>query len=435
MKITIVGGGFAGTNAAILLSQKGFEVTLLESRSYLGGRANSFLKNGKIFDNGQHLLLGCYKETFKLFETLGTKHLLNFYPKLELDFLNSNGKKFSLNCPKFPAPFHLLFGISGFENVSFAEKLTLLKLFFGFSTKNTDEVSIENWLKNAFQTDFTTKLFWQPIATAVMNFPLEKSSAYLWENTLKTVFSGSYKNSLFVLPKTNYQKLFSVPALNFLVRNNTKVRLKTSVQKILQNENSFEIQLVNGEKLQTELLLLAVPVWKIKPLLEPKLASNPFFENIEKLDFAGIFDLTLFFEKATFEKDFLAFTNGFLQWIFNKRRLWKLSGGDQLSLTFSYSRSLGEISNNELVEKSLSELYRLVPELRGNKLLDFLVVREPKATFQPILGQEKFRLPQKTTIKNLFLAGDWTKTGFPSTIEGAALSGKLAVEEILKTLD
>ncbi|KAA3600414.1 MAG: hypothetical protein DWQ06_09220 [Calditrichaeota bacterium] len=435
-KITIVGGGFAGVNSAILLSEKGFDVTLVESRKFLGGRVNSFQKGEDFFDNGQHLMLACYEETLKLFEKLGTTHLLKFYSKLEIDFYNSQtALKNTLSCPKLPAPFHLVSGILGISNLDFQTKFRMLLSGIGLlrKNKNLDEISISQWLQENFQNQKSIELFWKPIASAIMNFPIEKSSALVWENVLKTAFFNCYENTLWVLPKTNYQALFYKPALGLLEKLNCKVLLRKPVYKISKKNEKFEIDLKGKAKLESDLLLLTIPNWKIASILSEELLENSFFQNIRELKHSSILDATLIFEKPLWEKDFCAFYGGFLQWAFNKRRIWNLKSGDRISITFSHSQDLGKISNEEVIKKSLVELRNCFPELIDNKLLDFVIVRENKATFSPFLGQNEFRLSQKTPIENLFLAGDWTNTGFPSTIEGAVVSGSKAVQEILKS--
>lgn len=434
-KITIVGGGFAGVNSAILLLEKGYDVTLIESRKFLGGRVNSFKKGEDFFDNGQHLMLACYEETLQLFEKLGTTHLLKFYPELEIDFYNSKtAQKHSLKCPKLPAPFHLASGILGISNLGLQTKLRMLLSSIGLfkQNKNLDKKSIFEWLEENFQDGKSIEMFWKPIATAIMNFPIEKSSALLWENVLKTAFFNRYENTLWVLPKTNYQDLFFKPALKLLQNLNCEILLQKPVYKISKSKDKFELKFKGKEKLETDLLLLTIPNWKIPIILSEELLQNQFWKNTLELKPSSILDATLIFEKPLWEKDFCAFYSGFLQWVFNKRRLWNLKGGDRISLTFSHSQDFEKITNEEVVAKSIEELCKCFPEFRKNKLLDFVVVREQKATFSPILGQNKFRLSQKTPIKNLFLAGDWTETGFPSTIEGAALSGRKAVNEILR---
>lgn len=436
-KITIIGGGFAGVNSAILLLEKGFDVTLIESRNFLGGRVNSFQKGDVFFDNGQHLMLGCYKETFELFEKLGTKHLLKFYPKLEIDFYNSQtALKHSLSCPKIPAPFHLAIGILRITNLDFQTKFKMILSGIGLlkQTQNLDKKAILTWLTENFQNEKSIDFFWKPIVTAIMNYPIEKSSASVWENVLKTAFFNRYENSLWVIPKTNYQELFFKPALKLLKNLGCNFFLKKPACKISKKGEKFEIELTGKEKLEANLILTTVPNWKLPLILSKELLQNSFFKNVQALKPSSILDATLIFEKPIWKKDFCAFYGGFLEWAFNKRKICELKGGDIISLTFSHSQDLGKISNEEVVKRSLVELRNCFPQLSKNKLLNYVIIREQKATFSPSLGQNEFRLSQKTPIENFFLAGDWTDTGFPSTIEGAVISGRKAVAEILQTL-
>ena len=432
-KVIIIGGGFAGLSAAAELSSAGFRVTLIEQRRFLGGRAFSFFdKNtGLELDNGQHILMGCYENTFRFLEKIGVTDKLYFQKDLCVDFLDTTGTAYRLSCLPLPAPLHILSGILRFKAISLAERISMLNMakgvMFGNTPNSSHDLTITEWLKMLGQGKKTRETLWDIITLAIMNEHPDNSSAAIFRNVMKKAFFSHRRNSRIVLPVVPLSRLFTEAAEIYINKNGGTIEKGIEASALLTGNNSVSgVKLKDGRVFRGDYYISAVPYYST--LLGTEFNSVP----AELLKPSPIISIHLLFNKSLTEHTFTALLNSPIQWVFNKEKIFRDTAyRGLLSIVISGAHEYIDVPSEKLVEMALRELKKVIPATSTARLLSCKVIKERHATFSPQPGVDKFRPSQKTSIKNLFLAGDWTDTGLPATIEGAVLSGHKCAKAIV----
>jgi squalene-associated FAD-dependent desaturase len=436
-EVLIIGGGFAGLSAGVELVNRGHQVTLIERRGHLGGRAYSFKDpvSGATLDNGQHILMGCYKDTLQFLETIGTRDKLKFQSNLTVDFAAPGLAPSTFRTLPLPAPLHLLSGFWLFRRFSLRDKLAVLKMKKAFGRSNgdlasLDRKSITEWLKSLGQTDPLLERFWDPLTLAALNDRPELSSAALFHAVLKEALFSGRKGSRIALPKVGLSDLYTEAARDYIERKGGQFLLKSPVLKLHFRGRDFsEVELEGGRRVSAEVILVTVPFTALRKMLpEEFVYRDPFFATLPKLRASPIVAVNLWYDRPITRRPFVGLWNTKMHWVFNKTDAF--GGQPYLSLVVSGAREELHTPAPRLIETAVSELQSVFPEAREAKLLRATVSKEPEATMAPAVGVEKLRLPQKTPYRNFFLAGDWTATGLPATIESAVRSAKKAVELI-----
>ncbi len=428
--VTIIGGGLAGLSSSIFLHKKGYDVRLYESSPKLGGRAYAFYDREKnvYFDNGQHILAGWYENTFEYLKVIHSFDKLDFQSNLEVNFYDTNKNSFNLKTFNLPAPFNLLMGLLNFKALSSSDKFSVFKIYKIFADKNLEQLSnVAELLKKIKQTDTLIKYFWEPFILAVFNAKPENINCKIFTDILKKGFSKkSYSN--LVIPKVNLNELFIDNALNYLKSSNVSINLGTKVSKLKIADNKIEYALTeDGEKIKSDYFISALPFFRFKDIFEIN-DYNQYFKGVGELKPSSIISVHLFFENDI-PSDLLK-NNSFgmtgligtkVQWIFKRNPR-------HLSLVISASDFL-----DELTEKSNEEIYKICTFELSNCLngfdnlviKDFKIIKEKRATFIPDNSSINARPEQKTSVQNFFIAGDWTNTNLPATIESAIKSSKI----------
>ena len=434
-KVIIIGGGFAGLSAAAELSSAGFRVTLIEQRRFLGGRAFSFFdKNtGLELDNGQHILMGCYENTFRFLEKIGVTDKLYFQKDLCVDFLDTTGTAYRLSCLPLPAPLHILSGILRFKAISLAERIRMLNMakgvLFGNTSNSSHDLTITEWLKMLGQGKKARETLWDIITIATMNEHPDNSSAAIFRNVMKKAFFSHRRNSRIVLPVVPLSRLFAEAAEIYINKNGGTIEKCIEVSALLTGNNAVSgVKLKDGRVFRGDYYISAVPYYST--LLGTEFNSVP----AELLKPSPIISIHLLFNKPLMKHSFVALLNSPIQWVFNKEKIFRDTAyRGLLSIVISGAHEYIDVPSEKLVEMALRELKKVIPATSTARLLSCKVIKERHATFSPQPGVDKFRPSQKTSIKNLFLAGDWTDTGLPATIEGAVLSGQKCAKAIVST--
>lgn len=431
--VTIVGAGVAGISAANQLLKKGYSVTLVEQRNTPGGRINSFLdqKSGDIIDNGQHLLMGAYTEFLSLLTDLETSHHLKFFEKIDLRlisksqvyhlFSNSTGK------------VNFAFSVLNLKNVSIKDKLSIFYLFASLQFQNPKDfigINCHSYLKKYKQSDFLIKLFWEPLILATLNNNSENAPASLLITVMKKAFLSDKKSSQMILSDVGLSELIE-PITNKINKNG--IYLGGNKLTSIEYENGMlkSITANNETKIKSKYYILALQANEIAKFFP---IENDFKRNLTKFEYSPIVSVYLWFESGKFDFDFAAFIESETQWIFNRRNFIKNDNPkhcNHITLLISSAYNLIDKSNNEILQVVLSDLFDRFPEYKEIKLEHFRVIKEKFATLKISSEVEEIRPTNKTEISNLFIAGDWTDTKLPATIESAAISGKRAAEMIL----
>ncbi len=407
--VTIIGGGLAGLSSAVFLHKKGYNVQLFESSPKLGGRAYSFYDRGKdlYFDNGQHILAGWYENTFEYLKAIGSYDKLDFQSNL---------------------PFNLLFGLLNFKALSRSDKLSVLKIYKIFTDRSLEKLdNVAELLKVIKQTPTLIKYFWEPFILAVFNAKPENINCKIFLEILKNGFSKRSFSNL-VIPKVNLNELFIDDALTYFQKNSIKIVEKEKISKLFLKDNTIDYAVTeSGNKIKSDYYISAVPFFRFKELFEIN-DYNQYFKGRGNLHSSSIISLHLFFENEV--PAGLLKNNSFgmtgligtkVQWIFKRNP-------KHLSLVISASDFLDELtdeSNETIYKNCLSELSKCLKGFDELKVKNYKIIKEKRATFIPDNDSVNERPNQRTDIQNFFIAGDWTNTGLPATIESAIKSSKI----------
>ena len=439
----IIGGGLAGLAAGVALTQAGRRVRLLEQKPYLGGRARSFRDTvtGSLVDNGQHLMMGCYHATLKFLQSIGTLDSIHFEPRLRVQFLDPGRKLTELRCPNLPSPWHLLSGVFFSSSFTFGEKLQVLKFGRALRGRNHSRsgqvaaagLTVEEWLARMGQSEHLRRNFWDLFCIAAMNEDPCIASASLFENVLRQAFFTSPLDSRLGIPRKGLSECYTAAAAAAIRKRGGQVELHRDVRGLVVSQGVCKgVSFADGTVIEADSVVSAVP-WHVLPgLLPDNIArSAPFFSPVLGLRPAPIISICLWFDRSVTDLDFAGLRGTTVQWLFNKGRLLG-TGENYISLVLSGAHEHIGRSKEELRDMALLELSSTLPDVQSAKLVHSLVIKERFATFSPFVGVDAMRPPAVTPIHGLFLAGDWTDTGLPATIEGAVQSGYTAAQAVLQ---
>ena len=438
--VIIIGGGISGLCAAVELSVQGLKVLLLEQHQLLGGRTYSFIDKvtSDSVDNGQHLMMGCYHTTRRYLKTIGTDHLVSLQNTLKIDFLHPVGKQSIFTCPHLPTPLHLLFGLLGFDSVHVSDRLKMLKVAVNLLSssqakeRRLDQMTADEWLTRLGQSETCRRRLWDVIAIGALNHYPKNVSALMLFRVLRAAFLGKRQNSSLLIPRVGLSDLLIDPAVKFIEAHGGKVKTGVQVTDFRLAKNRItSVQTSKGKIFSAGAYISAVPWYVIGKILNSS-------TNIDMRMFnsSPIVSIHLWLDRKITDLDFAALLETRIQWLFNKSNLLKdktinSPARQYISLVISSAQEYISLSKKQLVEIAIENLRRVLPQARDAKIVHSLVIKEKRATFIASPGLEAFRPDTRTQFSNLFLAGDWTNTGYPATIEGAMLSGKRAAEMIL----
>jgi squalene-associated FAD-dependent desaturase len=459
--IIIIGGGLSGLSAAVELCARGHRTLVLEQHRHAGGRTYSFIDSatGDSIDNGQHLMMGCYHATRRYMGIIGTEYLTLLQPSLRIEFLHPSKSSLCLACPPLQAPLHLLGGLLRFKGVPLKNRLEMLRvtkqLFYTSLSKEQelDKLNVEEWLVKLGQSDLSRKFLWDVITIGALNNHPKNVSALMLFRVLRATFLGKREYSSLLLPRAGLSDVLVNPAVEFIRRNGGEVLLGTEVSKVhVEDEKIISVSTQDGKEFRAQVFLSAVPWFGFERMLSNsgirselviKTPSREIYDW-DRFKPSPIISIQLWFDRIIMEEEFAALIDTRVHWIFNKssKTMKPLSHGagkkqgmeektsQQLSLVISGAQEFLEMSKQELIAIAMEDLKRVLPKAKNANIVHSVVIKEKRATFSPSPGLEAMRPLPETTFSNLFLAGDWTNTGLPATIEGAVLSGKKAAELI-----
>ena len=432
--VVIVGGGLSGLAASIQLSQENLKINLIEKNSYLGGRARSFIENktGDEIDDGQHLILGCYKNSFQYLKKIKSLSLLKFHNNLEINF-RFGKRKFKLKAWNLPAPFHIIFSLLNLKSLQLKERINLIRIGFAlfYNEKNISNLTVEEWLNSHKQSQNAKNYLWNVISVGALNGLPQNTSAEIFKNILKEIFLYSNKNSRFVISKLGLSKIFVEGAVKHLETHRVKISYNEAIEKILIHKNSvIGVELKNGNIIKTNSVVLSVPHSELKKIVTNSKIENDF-KYLDQLSFSPILNIHLWFDKYFMKEEFISILDSPLHWIFNKSESSKLH---YLTIVISAAHEYINWNNQNILEMCKIEIEKVFPDSKNAKLIHHKIIKQKRATFLQTPTAEKYRPENKTSINGLFIAGDWTKTNLPATIEGAILSGNNAAELVKKYL-
>jgi zeta-carotene desaturase len=432
-RVAVIGGGLAGLASACALAESGFRVNLFERRPYLGGRASSYQHpgTGEVVDNCQHLLLGCCTNLRGFYGRLGVEDKIGWYD--EFTFLEPGGRPSVIKPHPLPAPFHTVPAFLGVGCLTWADKLSIARAMAVIAPRLPRETSepFLSWLKRHGQTGGAIERFWRPILVSALNEDLERISVPHAAQVVRKSFLNSAAAGRIGLPSVPLTELYD-GADNYIRARGGEVQLRAAIESFCVQDAGVKL-VMNGLEALFDYLVLAVPGDAAARMLPLSPSTESLRNCLAKLETSPITGIHLWFDRQITELMHAVLLDRTIQWMFHKSRLLgRNSEGSYVELVVSASRSLVEKSKSEIVELALKELGEFFPAVRQSRLLKSTVIKEVHATFSPQPGVDSFRPQARTIWPRVFLAGDWTATGWPATMEGAVRSGYLAAEALAR---
>jgi hydroxysqualene dehydroxylase len=453
--VVIIGGGFAGLAAAVDLVEGGRRVLLLERRSFLGGRAYSFKDKttGDTIDNGQHLMMGCYHNTLRFLKKIGAHHKLKIQADPRVDFLYESGdgavRSASFKCPPLPAPLHLLGGLASLKTIGWSDRIKALRVGLELRRLNGNraglaDITVRQWLNRLGQPERVQRRFWDVVALATLNESPDIASADMFARVLDQAFLHAKRDSALIISKVGLSDLYTEDARRFIESRGGEVVLNADVAKIefagdgatgaTGATRATGVVLRNGQLIEAEKVVSAVPHSALGRMLATEIVSaKQCFYHLDRLGTAPIVSINLWFEEHVTDLEFAGLLDSPIEWVFNKNAIAgeRVGKRQQLALVISGAHEAAAKAKEELIEMASGEMARFFPAARRQRPVHAFVVREQEATISHSAGTARLRPPQRTDFNDLFLAGDWTDTGLPATIEGAVWSGQECARAIL----
>lgn len=442
-RVIVIGGGVAGIAAATALADAGLAVELFEKRSMLGGRASSFIdpETGEVLDACQHGTMRCCTNLQALLERLDVAHLIRYCDTLE--FQDSSGMRSRIYASPLPAPGHTALSFLRFGALGVRDKLAIARGLLAIlrcQNADADRQDIGSWLRETGQTERAVRRFWRPILVSACNAEPEDISRQSGFKIFRDGFLAHPRAYQFGIPRVPLGTLYTEPAVAYLQRRGGCVRLREHVDAVEYDAASNRIaglRLVDGMHVCADLYVSALQFDLLLKLLpERATAGNPYFEQLRGLRFSPIVGVHLWFDRPIDCPQALALLDRESDWIFNKNANFDRPEGERayLSVVISANRTLADLPKEQVLERVLADVHACLPATSDAHLKRWRVLKERKATFVPAPGVEALRPDQRSPVLNLYVAGEWTRTGWPSTMESAARSGYLAAERVLEDL-
>ena len=431
-RVVVVGGGLAGIAAALDLADDGADVTLLEVRTRLGGAAYSFERDGLEIDNGQHVFLRCCTEYRTLLRRLGVEDQTFLQERLSIPVLAPGGKRGTLARNGLPTPLHLAASLATYPFLSVVERLRAARTARALSKLDLDDpaldsVSFGSWLDARGESAAAVDSLWNLIALPTLNLPASKASLAMAAKVFQTGLLDANDAGDVGYSRVPLSKLHAEPAERALREAGVDVRVKTRVQSVRPGVSVES----DAGVFEAEAVVVAVPHDRAAAMLPEGAVEVP----LEKLGTSPIVNAHVIYDRRVTELSLAAGLHTPVQWLFDRTEESGLGGGRQhLALSLSGAdREMG-MSNDELRDELVPALEQLLPGAREARVDDFFVVREHAATFRAEPGSGGMRPGARTGVARVFLAGAWTRTGWPATMESAVRSGHAAAREARTTI-
>ena len=457
-KVAVVGGGLAGLSAGCVLSRVGFQVTLFERRPFLGGRASSYQHpgTGEVVDNCQHVLLGCCTNLIDFFGRIGVADKIRWYDRLTL--LEPGGRASIIEPSPIPAPLHTAPSFLRAACLSIPDKLSIARamLAIACSAPSDHGESFLAWLQRHHQTAGALTRFWKTILVSALNEDLDRISVPYAAQVIRESFLKSAPAGSMGVPRVPLTELYSA-AGDYIRAHGGEVKLRAAAESVCVEPAHVKLGVADGDAV-FDYVVLALPFDAVAKVLPHTSAAEPLRRMLEHFETSPITGIHLWFDRQISDLDHAVLLDRTIQWMFHKSHLLtrRVEGqnfgranrassdsvvldseraatvGSYVELVVSSSKSLVEKSRSEIVELAVAELREFFPHARPAELLKSTVIKEVNATYSPRPGVEAHRPQAETAWPRLFLAGDWTATGWPATMEGAVRSGYRAAQSVAR---
>jgi zeta-carotene desaturase len=421
-RVAIIGGGLAGLAASAALASAGFEVELHEARNFLGGRATSWPAGGEdaeIIDNCQHVLLRCCVNLLDLYRRLGVAGKIRFHR--EFFFIEPGGRVSTLKRGSLPAPAHFAGSFLHLNFLSWADKFAIARAMRAIPRErlarpDLDRITMLDWLREKHQTPAAIDRFWRPVLVSAVNEELDRMAAahgfqVFWLGMLARADSCEMG-----IPEIPLRELYDEQSL--ARAGAVRIVHRSAVTSFEIVDNDVRSMQTAAGRHDADFFLSCLPFERLQPLLPALPIQWTAFAH------SPITGIHLWFDRPVTTLPHATLLDRTIQWMFNK------SEGRYIQAVVSASRSLVETPRGEIIDLALRELAEFFPAVKEARLEKAQVIKEVRATFSARPGLEQLRPVAATPLRNLFLAGDWTRSGWPATMEGAVRSGYIAAESV-----
>lgn len=425
--VIVLGGGLAGLAAAAALGQSGHRVTVLEARPFLGGRATSYplpaAESGEVIDNCQHILLKCCVNLLDFYRRLGVADQIHFHK--EFYFIEPGGRTSVMRAGVLPKPLHFTESFASLKFLSLGDKLAIGRALLAIrrerhARRDLDSITMLEWLREKGQTPRAIERFWRQILVSAINEELDRMAASHGFQVFYLGFLAASDSYQMGIPSVPLGDLYSAAAWSRVPP--VEIRFRTPVSAIRFESGRVAAIEAGEEPLQADHYISALPFEKLAPLApELGIDFSPFTHS-------PITGVHLWFDRPVTDLPHGTLLDRTVQWFFNK------DAGRYIQLVISASRSLTDMPRGEVIDLALRELREFLPAAREAQLVRSHVVKEIRATFSAATGLESLRPEARTRFANFTLAGDWTRSGWPATMEGAVRSGYKAAEAAAEAL-
>jgi zeta-carotene desaturase len=433
--VTVIGAGVAGMSAASALAEAGFRVQLVERRGYLGGRASSYLYPGvgEVIDNCQHVLFGCCTNLIGFYRRIGAADRVHWTS--EMTMIEPGGRRSQLGPSWLPAPLHGLPKLMTAHAFTLGDKIALGRAFSALMrpVANDSSESLGTWLRRNGQTEGAIDRFWRLVIASALNAEIDQIALPYAAKVIRELFMNSAEAGSMGMSRVPLSELYA-GVIPFLEERGGSVHLNTHVEGAAWDARraQWTVRTRIGE-LISDSVIAALPFEAMQgllPNLPPAEGAEKLARQMEQHEHWPICSVHLWFDREITELEHAVLLDREIHWMYNQSRLQTGRGGHYIELVVSATRSFAALKREEAIELALGELAEFFPRVKEAKLEKVALVKEVRATFGVPPGIDASRPSAVSPWPNLFLAGDWVATGWPSTMESGARSGHLAAEAV-----
>ncbi len=432
--VIVIGAGCAGLAAATALVEDGAQVLVLEGRPVLGGRASAVrdATTGEKLDNGQHVLMGCYDASLAFLHRIGASDRVRRQSGLAVTMVEEGGRQSRLQLPPLPAPLHLLAGVLAWDALSWAEKLSVMRVGTAITGRRPSaaadaglmRLTVREWLMAHGQAPRLVGLFWEPLALAALNQPIDEAAAVTFVEVLSRMFGPEAERASLVLPAVPLDEMYAEPAREWLEARGSEVRTRAMARVRVSGDRVEGVD-VRGERIDAPVVVVTAPWFALAPLfVTPPPSLADLLARAAATASSPIVTVNLWYDRQVLDEALIGLPGRAFQWVFDKGLIF---GRDRshLSMVASGAADIVSRTNAELVAIAIREVAAALPRAAAATVTHAIAVRERHATFSLAPGQPR-RPACETPVAGFLLAGDWVDTGLPATIEGAVVSGHWA---------
>jgi squalene-associated FAD-dependent desaturase len=441
--VAVAGGGLAGLATACALSDAGFRVTLFEKRPFLGGRASSYEHpgTGEVVDNCQHVLFRICTNLIEFYHRIGVVDQIRWFD--QMNFIEPGGRISVMKSSFLPAPLHTAPSFFNFSFLSVADKLSIARALVPLTlTQQRDNgQSFQHWLDRHGQTEHALNRFWRPILVSALSEELDRISISAAAQVVRESMKSPAARQMGV-PTVPLTDLYNA-AGNYVRARGGVLHFRRPVEGFVSDSSQVQVRLSDAEE-SFDFLVVTLPFEALDRVLPDAAESMPLREQLSHFENSPITGIHMWFDRQISDLDHAVLLDRTVQWMFHKSRLQPIrtqstngtssgaAGGSYIELVVSSSKTLIDKSRAEIVDLALAEVREFFPASRDANLVKATVIKEVNATYSPRPGIDAYRPGPVTGWPRVFLAGDWTATGWPATMEGAVRSGYLAAQALAR---